>query len=563
VIFLAVAMSLGQALGQADPSASLFGLDNVIDVHIRIDPEEWAKLQPPAGVRLDDEAVGEAYEDLIEDAMEGGHFRSEKSIRPGLAGYLGVDHQYGRADVEIDGETVRGVGLRYKGNGTFIQGHKGGRYSFKIDFNECVKGQEFRGLTKINLQNNITDPSLMREALSYELFREAKIPASRVGYAKVYLTIPGETKRKSVGLFTVVEQKDKRFLKRNYGSSKGLLMKPSTFGLFRYFGEDWSEYEIGFVPKTDPTEEQKKRVMEFARLIHEADFDEFSKRYADYLDVDQFLRFLACNVVLCNLDSYFGGSQNHYIYLESESNRFQFLPWDMDQSFGAFGMMGTPDARRDLSIDRPVTDKHPIIERVLRVPGNKERYHAHLEDYLNTIFDEEKMFGQIESVGAFVRPMVSLNGGSAFGPTADYFALGDAEERFDRVLAEEPSLREWHPLKFFVTKRRESIRAQLDGLSSGESVGFGMVPEGLIILGIAFLGLALLNTIGWIWGIVAGFRGSTLWGCLNIFFSPLAPAIYGFAVRRDLGFRCAIFATFCIIGWIVFIAAVKAEFHNI
>jgi spore coat protein CotH len=345
-------------------------------------------------VRLDDEAVGEAFGDLIADATAGGHFRSEKSTRPGLGGYLGLDHQYGRADVEIDGETVRGVGLRYKGNGTFIEGHRSRRYSFKIDFNEYDDDLEFRGLTKINLQNNVTDPSLMREALSYELFREAKIPASRVGYAKVYLTISGETKRKPVGLFTVVEQKDKRFLKRNYGSSKGLLMKPSTFGLFRYFGDDWDEYEIGFVPKTEPTEEQKKRVMEFARLIHKADFDEFEERYADYLDVDQFLRFVACNVVVCNLDSFFGGSQNHYIYLEPESNRFQFLPWDMDHSFGAFHMMGTPDARRDLSIDRPVTDKHPIIERVLRVPGNKERYHEHLDDYLNTIFDEEKMFGR-------------------------------------------------------------------------------------------------------------------------------------------------------------------------
>ena len=46
-------MSLGQALGQGEkPSAgpeSLFGLDNVIDVHIRLEPEEWAKLQPPKG----------------------------------------------------------------------------------------------------------------------------------------------------------------------------------------------------------------------------------------------------------------------------------------------------------------------------------------------------------------------------------------------------------------------------------------------------------------------------------------------------------------------------------
>ena len=89
-------LGASEALGQEDPSASLFGLDNVVDVHITISSEEWAKLQPPADVRIDDQAVGKAFEDLIEDAMAGGHFRSEKSTRPGLAGYLGVDHQYGR-----------------------------------------------------------------------------------------------------------------------------------------------------------------------------------------------------------------------------------------------------------------------------------------------------------------------------------------------------------------------------------------------------------------------------------------------------------------------------------
>ena len=57
VIFLAVVLSLGQVLGQeAKPSGGpelLFGLDNVIDVHIRIEPEEWAKLQPPKGTKMD------------------------------------------------------------------------------------------------------------------------------------------------------------------------------------------------------------------------------------------------------------------------------------------------------------------------------------------------------------------------------------------------------------------------------------------------------------------------------------------------------------------------------
>ena len=543
---LILASYIGQAFGQEDPSASLFGLNNVVDIHITIKGEEFDKLKPPADVRLDGQAVSEAFGDLIADAQRGGHFRSQKSTRPGLAGYLGVDHQYGRADVEIDGEIVKDVGLRYKGNGTFIEGSRVDRYSFKIDFNENVKGQEFRGMTKINLNNNITDPSLMREALSYDLFREAKIAASRVGYARVYLTIPDETKReikrKPIGLFTLVEQKDKRFLRLNYGSSKGLLMKPSTFGLFRYLGEEWGEYQIGFVPKTDPTEDQKRRVIEFSKLIHQSDFDEFEERYEEYLDVDQYLRFLACNVIVCNLDSFLGGSQNHYIYLDPESNKFQFLPWDMDHSFGAFHMMGDPNARRRLSIDRPVTDNPPIIDRVLQVSGNKEKYHAYIKEYMNTIFDESVMLKKIESIGDFVRPMVNLNG-------------SDAESRFDKVLADKPSILELHPLKYFVKVRHESIRAQLDGSSLGQSVGFGGFPDLAPYYPwiISALVLVLVQSIGWIWGIVVGFRGSTLWGCLNIFFSPWAPAIYGFAIRRDLGFRCALYSMFCLAAWGIWI----------
>ena len=138
-----------------------------------------------------------------------------------------------------------------------------------------------------------------------------------------------------------------------------------------------------------------------------------------------------------------------------------------------------------------------------------------------------------------------------------------ATDGFDGVLADSPKWYEEHPLKYFVTKRRESVRRQLDGESEGHIL-HDMPPNWSEIIGwsIAFFSVFLLNLVGWIWGIVVGFCGSTLWGCLNIFFSPLAPAIYGFAVRRDLGFRCAMFATFCIIGWFVFIVAVVTQFSS-
>ena len=71
VCALTLGFGIGQAFSQEDPSASLFGLDNVVDIHITIKGEEFDKLKPPADVRLDGQAVGQAFEDLIADASRG------------------------------------------------------------------------------------------------------------------------------------------------------------------------------------------------------------------------------------------------------------------------------------------------------------------------------------------------------------------------------------------------------------------------------------------------------------------------------------------------------------
>ena len=542
--FLIGCVGIGVAFGQEEAPAtepsldSVFGLDRVIDVHLEIPAEEWAKMQPPPGTKMD---FGVAMRGIMMDAIMGGNFRKASDVRPGVAGYLGVNHQYGKGTVTMDGDRVDGVGIRYKGNGTFlnyVEGDPTVRLSFKIDFNEFDSEQSWRGVTKINLNNNTTDPSFMREPLSYELFREAGVPCSRVGYARVSVTVPGQFDRSPHGLYTVVEQVDKRFLKDRYGSAKGLLMKPSTFGAFRYLGEDWADYELGYVPKIEPTETQKQRVIEFARLVHMADESAFAAQIAEYLDVDQFLRFLAVNVLLVNLDSFLGGAQNHYVYLEPESNKFQYLPWDMDHSFGSFVMVGTAESRRKLSIDHPGGHGHTLVERVLGISEHRETYHRYLETYLDTWFAEEALHQRIEEVASFVRPLCEVNGEWAQG-------------KFDRILADRSEREGAQPLKYFVSLRRASIQRQLRGDSEGVILHDDPPePAQIIGWGLAVLGLLGVNGIAWLWGGVAGFRGSVGWGFLNLFVYPVTPMIYGFRIRKDLGRRPAIMAVVGVL-WLV------------
>ena len=514
------------AVGQEPGPESLFGLTNLSEIHLELSSEEWAKLQPPAGTDWD---VGRAFKDIERDAIAGRNFHSKNSTRPGLAGYLGIDHQYGKADITIDGESVPGAGLRYKGNGTFIEGRERGEYSFKIDFNEYDPEQEFRGLRKLNLQNNVTDESMLREALSYELFREAGIPCPRVGWAKVSLSVPGLYDREDLGIYSIVEQVDKRFLKARFGSAKGLLLKPSTFGTFRYFGEDWEDYEKAYFPKSEPSEMQKQRVIDFARLIQLADQKTFDEEIYDYLDVDVFTRFLAINVLLSNLDSFLGGAQNYYVYLDSGSGKFQVWPWDLDHSFGAFDLVGSPETRRNLSIHEPHWGSNRIIERMMKVPRFREGYHRYLERYLGTLFAKEKIRRQIAEVSAFLRPLVQENGKREL-------------IRFDKLVAQKPSKKEPHALNLFVAERRASVRRQLANESDGEVLRWdgGRDFEGFIAAAVIVLAALLLNLGVYIWAAVAGFRGSAGWGFLNLLFYPVAPLIYGLGIRKDHGKRPAI-----------------------
>lgn len=533
-----LAMPVLMCAQTASESDSLFDMTQALEIHFDFTPEQWERLQPPDDLDWD---VDAAFRDLIKDAQDGKNFHSEFSTRPGLAGYLGVVHQYGLANVTIGDETIPEVGVRYKGNGTLILGHEVGKYSFKIDFNEYHDEIEFRGLKKINLNNCVSDPSMLREAISYELFREAGVPSCRTGWAKVYLTVGDEIYRKYLGLYLVVEQVDKRFLKRVYGSSKGLLVKPSTFGAFRHFGNDWKKYEAAYVPKTDATVEQQERLMEFARLVHVAPDKEFAEQVEEYLDIEEFISFLAVNVLLANLDSFLGGTQNFYAYLNPETNKFELLPWDLDHSFGAFELLGTRQTRRELSINQPqVGDgQNRLIERLLEIPNYRQRYHDRLEELMDSSFDEARMFARIDRHASALRPLMQDEGEEAI-------------QRFEADVAERPSAGSSHPLKEFVSERRLSVRDQLDGKSEGHHLSFGPNIEfDTVIMWIglfATLGFVLLlNSGSWVWGIIAGFRQNAKWGLLNMFFYPICPLIYGYFVRREFGLRAAIMTT-CTMG---------------
>src|SRR5262245_11439322 len=77
------------------------------------------------------------------------------------------------------------VGVRLKGMGSLRTVDE--KPSLTLKFDEFVPGQEYRGLTKLLLNNSVQDPTYLAEFLATGMFRDAGVPAARVTHARVQL----------------------------------------------------------------------------------------------------------------------------------------------------------------------------------------------------------------------------------------------------------------------------------------------------------------------------------------------------------------------------------------
>ncbi|MBN2592989.1 MAG: CotH kinase family protein [Sedimentisphaerales bacterium] len=128
--------------------------------------------------------------------------------------------QYVRANFWFDGEPYRNVAIRPKGMSSLMSGRQSGRMPLKVDFNFFNFAQNFRGIKKLNLNNGFSDPSFIRETIGYELFEQMNLPTPRRAFADVWVN------SHHLGLYTIVEQVDKTFLRRNFTNFEGNLYKP-------------------------------------------------------------------------------------------------------------------------------------------------------------------------------------------------------------------------------------------------------------------------------------------------------------------------------------------------
>ena len=433
--------------------AAVFGPTRVWRMHLIIAAGDWQKMQPSKGAGMGKPAAGQPRPSADRKARGG----------------FGFDFEYVKADLVINGTRLRDVGIRFKGNSSYAQASHGLKRPFRIGFDRHVAGQTFKGLRKVSLNNHVMDPTTARETLSFAIYRAAGVPAPRTAYVELTLTVPGKHEKELLGLYTLVEAIDKRFLEEHFGSAKGLLLKPEQIGPLDYLGESWSAYESRYRPKTRAGEKARRRLIEFAWLANQSSDERFHKEIARHLDIDSFLRYLATTVALSSLDSFMGLGHNYYLYLSPKKDRFVFLPWDLDHSFAGLTFPGiaTTASLVDLSIRRPQLGSNRLVERLLADPKWFVVYRGHLQRLLKTAFIPAKIASDLAAIHratASIRQRERRAAG----------LRGETRWSVLALLLVTPS----SDLAGFVRRRSASIEAQLAGKAKGTEPNIAFIPLG-------------------------------------------------------------------------------------
>ena len=441
--------------GRASAQNEFFQATKVVPVHLEFTEADYKALAPRTRNGLFGFGGGSAQSWL----------QGAEGKRNGFAASRGVEFDYVHASVTIGTQTLKNIGVRYKGNGTYFDGSAQGKVSLKLDFAEYVKGQRLGTLKKLNLHSNITDASWMNEVLAFRLYRDAGVPAPRTSYARVHITVHGHQDHAYAGLFSMVENPDEVFVAAR-GLPAGAIFKPVATNLFADLGSDWKRYNQTYDPKTTLTPAQQQRVIDFARLVSKGTDAELAARIADFLDLEATARYLAVTVFLSDMDGLLGPGQNYYLYLDPRTQKFSFIAWDQDHSFGQF-FRGTQASREQLSIHHPWSESSRFLERLFGLAAFKKLYLARLGEFSATLFKPERFHQQVDELAVALRPAVKDESAQRL-------------LRFERAVAGEVppgNAGMFHganiPIKAFVRARAQSVADQLAGRSSGQRIRGG------------------------------------------------------------------------------------------
>jgi hypothetical protein len=220
----------------------------------------------------------------------------------------------------IDGDTsevLEEVGLKLKGVGSFRT--LAAKAAFRIKLDKYRK-HKLRGLKALTLNNSLQDSSLMAERVSYYIFRQFSVPASKANHALVYVNDV------YYGVYVNIETPNEELLAHWFENPHRNL-----------YEQDHRDFDKAESFELETNEKQPDD-REHLHALQEACIANDLGRARELVDWPKFLLFEAIEAAVNQVDGYGYATNypNNYRIYDSDTG-FVFIPSGLDWTLGRVG----------------------------------------------------------------------------------------------------------------------------------------------------------------------------------------------------------------------------------
>lgn len=259
------------------------------------------------------------------------------------------------------------VGLRFRGDTIRHKQKK----SFRISFNSFNPDDNYYGIEKMDLNAEVNDPSLVRSKLAWEMFRYLGASGSRSNHVLLYIN------NAFYGVYLNTEHIDEKFTKTRFDNNDGNFYRNLWPADLSYLGNSQEDYKYEYDGRPVyalRTNEKWDDYQDLANLIitlNQYGGEQLKAELERLMNVQSYLKAAAVDVVSGNWDGYTGDKNNYYLYRDQISGRFEYIPYNLENSFGI-------DFREvdwsSQSIYDWNLDHRPLYEKLLEVDEYKAQF---------------------------------------------------------------------------------------------------------------------------------------------------------------------------------------------
>ena len=295
------------------------------------------------------------------------------------------------------------VGFRLRGNTSRYSKKK----SFKVSFNTYTAGGKYYGVEKLNLNGEHNDPSVMRAKLMWDILRKWNIPAPRANHVQVYIN------GNYYGLYLNVEHIDEEFALSRFGNKDGNLYKCLYPADLAYLGADPDSYKLmsGDRPVyeliTNTEEDDYSDLAAFIGVLGNSPDDRLICDLDALFNTYDYLKIMAADIFCGDWDGYIYNKNNFYLYHNTATGRMEYIPYDVDNTFGIDWFNIDWAERNIYDWKRGGSEKRPLYDRIINNPELRQQFTFYAGQLITSTIDMDSLTQSIEARKNMIAPYIA------------------------------------------------------------------------------------------------------------------------------------------------------------